>query len=409
MYWASNVNAPSDEDRTGNITTGNFRQSFDITYHYGMEEHNIILADSTTASSSTQINFAYITQMGRVYVFHGNNMNAVSGQLPFVDAIDMGVVTNNVLVLRSDNTVWRSALSGSTLGEFVELETIHPITQLVTGNSHAHVSDDIGRVWNLTPATGAMNLLFNTLPVRKLLTTTTGSVGITDCNQVRLTSGSITGSNVNSPFTGDIIDAWTITNQGIVIQTTTGIYGTGSNNNGWFGWGTTGNTPWRRIPIPAGETLLSVAPLGLNTGVTHGAIYVTNSGRVFVAGTQIGALWGSPGAGSSHLVEIDTFDDFNIVQMLWSRRHIIMKNPYGQVILFEMTSGTASTITRTPLSGSQFSTISILEWNNIPEYIPIRLGFNFDGWYLDSAYTIPLTLTTMPSHNLLVHARWISL
>lgn len=37
---------------------------------------------------------------------------------------------------------------------------------------------------------------------------------------------------------------------------------------------------------------------------------------------------------------------------------------------------------------------------------PIRIGSIFAGWYLDTAYKIPYTFSTMPGHNTLLHAKW---
>jgi len=38
---------------------------------------------------------------------------------------------------------------------------------------------------------------------------------------------------------------------------------------------------------------------------------------------------------------------------------------------------------------------------------PLKLGYTFDGWYLDIELTIPLNLSNMPDYDLTVYAKWI--
>ena len=38
--------------------------------------------------------------------------------------------------------------------------------------------------------------------------------------------------------------------------------------------------------------------------------------------------------------------------------------------------------------------------------IPKRLGYKFVGWYLDSKYTHPANIKTMPNENIILYARW---
>ncbi|MDO9628427.1 MAG: InlB B-repeat-containing protein, partial [Acholeplasmataceae bacterium] len=41
--------------------------------------------------------------------------------------------------------------------------------------------------------------------------------------------------------------------------------------------------------------------------------------------------------------------------------------------------------------------------------VPIRQDYIFDGWYLDIELTIPFNLTQMPSHQVKVYAKWVSI
>jgi len=407
--WWLNLHLPDDGLADGSLETGTARRSFTLTYNYNITDYIIIMADSTTGLDTGGINFVYITQYNDIVVFYNAQMDSITKPLPFsIEPISLTVVANVVLVVSADYVVWRATLNNNDLSNFTMINLNIDVRQVVAGNSVAqtHVLDTENRVWRLVPDTGLLNLRFDQTPIRKIMATTTGVIAVAYNNLIVTIVGPIvTQSSTN--FTGDIIGAWAITNQGIVIQTTTGIYGTGTNNNGWLGTGSTGGaSTWIRLAFADDEQLVAAAPLSFNQSVTHGVIYVMQSGRVFVAGSNTGIFWGVPGAGTHTFVETDVFDGFNIIQMYWSRRHIIIKSQYGRVALFEMTTGSSGTLRESTLSEDNHSTRTILHWAIIPQYLPNRPGYIFMGWYYDNGLTKPFITTSMPGHNLTLYARW---
>lgn len=42
----------------------------------------------------------------------------------------------------------------------------------------------------------------------------------------------------------------------------------------------------------------------------------------------------------------------------------------------------------------------------LDEFIPSRLGYTFDGWYLDLDFLFEFEFTTMPAENITIYAKW---
>ncbi|MCL2521418.1 MAG: InlB B-repeat-containing protein, partial [Erysipelotrichales bacterium] len=389
-----------------NVTlVANWLPLFRLTYVYGLE-NNILMIDSFTGTAVVNsLSLAFLTDNRMIYAATTNSSNYLIRGLPFSEeVVSLAVSQNRVLIVTELNDLWVSVFQGGILQPFIRSNLSIDVVQVVAGNSHVHLLCTNAQVWTYTQGTSAIALAYSELPVRHILAMTTLTVVVTYCNQVR-SIGNITGSiNLASSFTGTITGIWIITNQGVIIQTTTAAYGIGSNNNGWLGLGFVGAVQtWRRLPFPAGETIKSAAPLGLDSGTTHGAIFVMESGRTFVAGRQIGILWGQPGHESLTFREIDIFDGINIAQMTWSRRHIIIITDENEVVLYRPTT---SAMTVDSISGLEFTQYLLLEGTLITDYIPYRPGYNFLGWYYDLSFTMPMQTTHMPTHHVQVYARW---
>ena len=64
------------------------------------------------------------------------------------------------------------------------------------------------------------------------------------------------------------------------------------------------------------------------------------------------------------------------------------------------------TITFDTMLGMQFGqTLYYHETITYPQNM-VRPGYQFGGWYTDSALTIPSTITIVPGYNLTLYAKW---
>jgi uncharacterized repeat protein (TIGR02543 family) len=59
-----------------------------------------------------------------------------------------------------------------------------------------------------------------------------------------------------------------------------------------------------------------------------------------------------------------------------------------------------------PNNGTPLITENLEFFENLSLPKPNRLGFSFQGWYLDEAFTKPLTQTKMPAEDLYLYAKW---
>jgi uncharacterized repeat protein (TIGR02543 family) len=83
--------------------------------------------------------------------------------------------------------------------------------------------------------------------------------------------------------------------------------------------------------------------------------------------------------------------------------------PSQNITLYAAWAANPYTITFEENGGTEISALHV----NYGEPIPIlehsqHIGHTFEGWYLDIALTQPFNLTHMPSHDIILYAKWIS-
>jgi uncharacterized repeat protein (TIGR02543 family) len=151
----------------------------------------------------------------------------------------------------------------------------------------------------------------------------------------------------------------------LAITTTGSVYTWGLNEHGQLGYGTTTNrsSPTRRTSfgLTFRETIQSVSAGQVNS------LAITTTGRVFA--------WGWNGSGQ--------LGDGTTTNRLW------------------------------PLHLNVYTNHSLV-WSYVKYdeeiYLPTPSldGYEFIGWYMDSAFTIPYNLTTMPANNISLYALFTS-
>jgi len=185
-----------------------------------------------------------------------------------------------------------------------------------------------------------------------------------------------------------------------------------------------GTPPYILIPmeinslfiISTGETVNNVS-----LGYRHSSI-LTSNGRLFTWGFNANGQLGD-GSTTETLTPIEINSSFNlttgetITQVSLGDTHSIALSSSGRLFTWgnnfygQLGDGTTSNQT-TP---TQLSTMSVYSDENIvyklneniSDYIPLRDGYIFEGWYFDTEFTIQFNLTNMPAQDLILYGKWI--
>ena len=196
------------------------------------------------------------------------------------------------------------------------------------------------------------------------------------------------------------------------------IFTWGANWNGQLGDGTTTDriTPveiTNGFDLSVGETIID-----LSLGASHSSA-ITSAGRSFAWGWNANGQLGE-GTTIDRTTPVEITSLFNlsvgekITEVSLGSSHSSAITSAGSVFIWGWNDfgqlGDGTTISRTtPFYTPEIDRVITYTYGEVVlDYIPVREGFIFDGWYVDITLTTANPLTTMPAENLILYARWIS-
>ena len=167
--------------------------------------------------------------------------------------------------------------------------------------------------------------------------------------------------------------------------------------------------------LTSGETITQIS-----IGDTFSSA-LTSSGRLFIWGDNTyGQLGDGTTAAKSTPIEItnrfNLTNDETIIQVFLKRSHSSALSSSGRLFMWGYnTSGqlgngtTASLSTPTEIifkKSKEFVSVSYYLNENIIEYLPIRDGYLFMGWYKDLSFANLFDLSTMPEYSSILYGQW---
>lgn len=328
------------------------------------------------------------------------------------ESIDKIDASNHTMVLTSEGRllVWGYNFFGQ-LGIDTDIQHTTPtditdafgiqnqdrLRDIAAGSSHSLVVSEAGRVF--TFGNNANGQLGNN-------TTTSSDAPVEITNRFALNSD----DQIIAVYGGRIRSA--------ALSENGEIFSFGRNEDGVLGDGT---TTQRTTPVnitPHGDLNTDETIIKLSVGSMH-TFAITNQDRLFG--------WGHNDEGQLMNGNNTTLDTPTLITLDASLNPFTIQAAHEHSTILDLegipyASGTNTSGelgTTEPINQGEPTQINALIWRVIQEetraytssletlFEPEKEGYDFNGWYINSELTQPLTHETMPNHTLILYASWI--